>query len=501
MDGLGEPGKPPYTRGIYPDMYKSKLWTMRQYAGFSTSEETNKRFKMLLDQGQTGLSVAFDLPTQLGLDSDNPRSLGEVGKVGVPIDTIEDMRGLFQGIDLSMVSTSMTINAPATILLALYVAIADEQGVDRKELRGTVQNDILKEYIARGLYIYPPEASMRLTRDLMSWCTENTPLWNTISVSGYHMREAGCTAVQEVALTVLNGLEYVRNATGAGMDVDDFAPRISFFFACQNNILEEVSKFRAARRVWYDVMTERFSPKNPKSCMLRFHTQTAGATLTAQQPSNNIVRVAYQALSSVLGGTQSLHTNSFDEAIGLPTDEAVTIALRTQQILALETGIADHVDPFAGSYLIEEMTSKIYEDSMELINKIESEGGALTAVRSGTQQRMIHESAWEHLNSVESGTLSVVGVNVNNIVDESPVEGQILDQDLAVKQVDFLNSIKNSRNEDIARSALEKLSRACKTEENLMEHIIDAVKSYCSIGEINSVLTECFGTWVSPSGV
>mgnify|MGYP001321098389 FL=1 len=501
MDGLGEPGKPPYTRGIYPDMYKSKLWTMRQYAGFSTSEETNKRFKMLLDQGQTGLSVAFDLPTQLGLDSDNPRSLGEVGKVGVPIDTIEDMRGLFQGIDLSMVSTSMTINAPATILLALYVAIADEQGVDRKDLRGTVQNDILKEYIARGLYIYPPEASMRLTRDLMSWCTENTPLWNTISVSGYHMREAGCTAVQEVALTVLNGLEYVRNATGAGMDVDDFAPRISFFFACHNNILEEVSKFRAARRVWYDVMTERFSPKNPKSCMLRFHTQTAGATLTAQQPSNNIVRVAYQALSSVLGGTQSLHTNSFDEAIGLPTDEAVTIALRTQQILALETGIADHVDPFAGSYLIEEMTSKIYEDSMELINKIESEGGALTAVRSGTQQRMIHESAWEHLNSVESGTLSVVGVNVNNIVDESPVEGQILDQDLAVKQVDFLNSIKNSRNEDIARSALEKLSRACKTEENLMEHIIDAVKSYCSIGEINSVLTECFGTWVSPSGV
>jgi len=501
MDGLGEPGKPPYTRGIYPDMYKSKLWTMRQYAGFSTSEETNKRFKMLLDQGQTGLSVAFDLPTQLGLDSDNPRSLGEVGKVGVPIDTIEDMRGLFQGIDLSMVSTSMTINAPATILLALYVAIADEQGVDRKDLRGTVQNDILKEYIARGLYIYPPEASMRLTRDLMSWCTENAPLWNTISVSGYHMREAGCTAVQEVALTVLNGLEYVRNATGAGMDVDDFAPRISFFFACHNNILEEVSKFRAARRVWYDVMTERFSPKNPKSCMLRFHTQTAGATLTAQQPSNNIVRVAYQALSSVLGGTQSLHTNSFDEAIGLPTDEAVTIALRTQQILALETGIADHVDPFAGSYLIEEMTSKIYEDSMELINKIESEGGALTAVRSGTQQRMIHESAWEHLNSVESGTLSVVGVNVNNIVDESPVEGQILDQDLAVKQVDFLNSIKNSRNEDIARSALEKLSRACKTEENLMEHIIDAVKSYCSIGEINSVLTECFGTWVSPSGV
>ncbi len=501
MDGLGEPGRPPYTRGIYTDMYKSKLWTMRQYAGFSTSEQTNKRFKMLLDQGQTGLSVAFDLPTQLGLDSDNPRSLGEVGKVGVPIDTIEDMRSLFEGIDLSLVSTSMTINAPATTLLALYVAIADEQGVSRKELRGTVQNDILKEYIARGLYIYPPGASMRLTRDLINWCTENAPLWNTISVSGYHMREAGCTAVEEVALTVLNGLEYVRNAVDAGMDVDDFAPRISFFFACQNDILEEVSKFRAARRVWYDVMTEKFSPKNPKSCMLRFHTQTAGATLTAQQPSNNVVRVAYQALSSVLGGTQSLHTNSFDEAIGLPTDEAVTIALRTQQILALETGIPNHVDPLAGSYVIEEMTSKIYESSMDLIREIESEGGALSAVRSGTQQRMIHESAWEHLNSIENGTLSVVGVNVNSNLDENTVEGQILDQSLAIKQVDFLNSVRDARDEEEVRRALDKLRGACGTEENLMEHIIFAVKSYCSIGEINSVLTESFGTWVSPSGV
>ena len=310
MDEIVKAGKPPYTSGIYPDMYRTRLWTMRQYAGFSTAKQTNERFRLLLEQGQTGLSVAFDLPTQLGLDSDNNKSLGEVGKVGVPIDSISDMRLLFDGIDLSTVSTSMTINAPATTLLALYVAVADEQGVDRKYLRGTVQNDILKEYIARGLYIYPPEASMRLTSDLMKWCSRNAPSWNTISVSGYHMREAGCTAVEEVALTILNGIEYVKNAIDSGMSVDDFAPRISFFFACQNNILEEISKFRAAREIWYELVTNRFNPKNPKSAMLRFHTQTAGATLTAQQPFNNIVRVSYQALSAVLGGTQSLHTNT-----------------------------------------------------------------------------------------------------------------------------------------------------------------------------------------------
>ena len=501
MQDFGEPGEPPYTRGIYPGMYKSRLWTMRQYAGFSTAEETNKRFRMLLDQGQTGLSVAFDLPTQLGLDSDNTRSLGEVGKVGVPIDSIADMRVLFEGIDLSKVSTSMTINAPATTLLALYVAVADEQGVSRMDIRGTVQNDILKEYIARGLYIYPPEASMRLTSDLMRWCSENTPSWNTISVSGYHMREAGCTAVEEVALTILNGLEYVKNAINAGMDVDQFAPRISFFFACQNDILEEVSKFRAARKLWHDLMMERFTPKNPKSCMLRFHTQTAGATLTAQQPSNNIVRVSYQALASVLGGTQSLHTNSYDEAIGLPTNEAVTIALRTQQILALETGITNHVDPLAGSYVIENLTSEIYDSAMALIAKIESEGGALSAVRSGTQQRMIHESAWKHLRSIETGLHSVVGVNVNEDVDEIPIEGQILDSDLPAKQVEFLNSVRKSRNESEVSRALEKLSVACTTDENLMDYIIEAVKSQCTVGEINSVLTECFGTWISPSGV
>ena len=500
MNDESEPGKPPYTRGIYPNMYKSRLWTMRQYAGFSTAKHTNDRFRLLLEQGQTGLSVAFDLPTQLGLDSDHPRSLGEVGKVGVPIDSISDMRILFEGIDLSNVSTSMTINAPATTLLALYVAIADEQGVDRTELRGTVQNDILKEYIARGLYIYPPEASMRLTSDLMKWCSINAPSWNTVSVSGYHMREAGCTAVEEVALTILNGIEYVRFAIEAGMSVDDFAPRISFFFACQNNILEEVSKFRAARKIWYELMTTRFKPKNPKSAMLRFHTQTAGASLTAQQPFNNIVRVSYQALSSVLGGTQSLHTNSYDEAIGLPTDEAVTIALRTQQILASETGITDHIDPLAGSYVIEEMTSEIIKKSLELIDSIESKGGALSGIRSGVQQRMIHESAWKHLNSIEDGSMRVIGVNANQ-QEEDPIEGQILDPLLAKNQVLSLSKMRLERDEDMVKISLDKLRKACQTDDNLMDFIIDSVKSYCTVGEINQVLSESFGTWVSPSGV
>ena len=500
MNDESEPGKPPYTRGIYPNMYKSRLWTMRQYAGFSTAKHTNDRFRLLLEQGQTGLSVAFDLPTQLGLDSDHPRSLGEVGKVGVPIDSISDMRILFDGIDLSNVSTSMTINAPATTLLALYVAIADEQGVDRTELRGTVQNDILKEYIARGLYIYPPEASMRLTSDLMKWCSINAPSWNTVSVSGYHMREAGCTAVEEVALTILNGIEYVRFAIEAGMSVDDFAPRISFFFACQNNILEEVSKFRAARKIWYELMTTRFKPKNPKSAMLRFHTQTAGASLTAQQPFNNIVRVSYQALSSVLGGTQSLHTNSYDEAIGLPTDEAVTIALRTQQILASETGITDHIDPLAGSYVIEEMTSEIIKKSLELIDSIESKGGALSGIRSGVQQRMIHESAWKHLNSIEDGSMRVIGVNANQ-QEEDPIEGQILDPLLAKNQVLSLSKMKLERDEDMVKISLDKLRKACQTDDNLMDFIIDSVKSYCTVGEINQVLSDSFGTWVSPSGV
>ena len=500
MDEIVKAGKPPYTSGIYPDMYRTRLWTMRQYAGFSTAKQTNERFRLLLEQGQTGLSVAFDLPTQLGLDSDNNKSLGEVGKVGVPIDSISDMRLLFDGIDLSTVSTSMTINAPATTLLALYVAVADEQGVDRKYLRGTVQNDILKEYIARGLYIYPPEASMRLTSDLMKWCSRNAPSWNTISVSGYHMREAGCTAVEEVALTILNGIEYVKNAIDSGMSVDDFAPRISFFFACQNNILEEISKFRAAREIWYELVSNRFNPKNPKSAMLRFHTQTAGATLTAQQPFNNIVRVSYQALSAVLGGTQSLHTNSYDEAIGLPTREAVTIALRTQQILASESGVAKPIDPLAGSYVIEEMTSDIVKKSFELIEKIESHGGALSGVRSGIQQRMIHESAWKHLNSLEEGSTKVIGVNVNQQQEES-IEGQILDPKLAEDQVLSLKKFRSERNNKYAKRSLDKLRKACQTDDNLMDFIIDAVKSNCTVGEINEVLSDSFGTWVSPSGV
>jgi len=406
--GHPNPGLPPYTRGIHNDMYRSKLWTMRQYAGFSTAKDTNTRFRKLLKNGQTGLSVAFDLPTQLGLDSDHPHSMGEVGRVGVPIDTLDDMKTLFDAIDLSSISTSMTINAPATSILAMYVAAADEFGVDRSDLRGTVQNDILKEYVARGLYIYPPEHSMRLTTNLIEWCTENTPSWNTISISGYHMREAGCTAVEEVALTLSNALQYVTSAIESGLEIDSFAPRMSFFFSSHNDFLEEVSKFRAARMLWHNIVTELFSPNDPRSSQLRFHTQTAGVTLTAQQPLNNTVRVAYQALSAVFGGTQSLHTNSYDEAIGLPTEEAATIALRTQQIIAEETGIPFTVDPLAGSYLVEEMTTKIAVEARVLIEDIQSRGGALNCVKSGVQQRMIHESAWKNVNSIESGDIGVV---------------------------------------------------------------------------------------------
>ena len=412
-EGHNLPGLPPYTRGIHSRMYKDRLWTMRQYAGFSTANETNQRFKLLLDSGQTGLSVAFDLPTQLGMDSDDENSMGEVGKVGVPIDTLEDMETLFADINLGNVSTSMTINAPATTLLALYVATADNQGVERESLRGTVQNDILKEYIARGLYVYPPKESIRLTTDLFEWCNINTPKWNTISVSGYHIREAGSTAIEEVALTLANGIFYAEEAVKAGLDIDDFAPRMSFFFGCHNDFFEEIAKFRAARQLWYNLVNERFTPKNPKSSQLRFHTQTAGVTLTAQQPINNAVRVSYQALSAVLGGTQSLHTNSFDEAIGLPTNDSVKIALRTQQIIAHETGVADVVDPLAGSYHVEELTSKILYESHKLILELENNGGVLNCLKSGVQQKMIHESAWKEIKDTENKDLLVVGVNTN----------------------------------------------------------------------------------------
>ena len=500
-EGHPMPGEPPYTRGIHSDMYKSRLWTMRQYAGFSSASETNKRFRMLLDEGQTGLSVAFDLPTQLGLDSDHPRSFGEVGKVGVPIDTIDDMRELFDSIDLSEVSTSMTINAPASALLAMYVAVGEEQGAPRNSLRGTVQNDILKEYIARGLYIYPPEQSMRLTTDLLDWCVVNAPMWNTISISGYHMREAGCSAVEEVALTLSNALQYTRSAIGAGLDIDDFAPRMSFFFSSHNDLMEEVAKFRAARSLWHELVQAEFQPVNPRSSQLRFHTQTAGVTLTAQQPLNNAVRVAYQALSAVLGGTQSLHTNSFDEAIGLPTEESARIALRTQQIIAEETGVANTVDPMAGSYLVEEMTSRIVSEAKALIEEIDSQGGALECIKSGLQQRMIHDSAWKNLLEIESGEIGVVGVNSYLEEDETSINTQKLNAKDVQARITALKEYRNNRDQGSVTAALGRLEEACSRGENVMEPMIESVKIGATIGEVNGILRSVFGVWTSPSGV
>ena len=500
-EGHPNPGHPPYTRGIHSDMYRSKMWTMRQYAGFSTAKDTNARFRSLLDNGQTGLSVAFDLPTQLGLDSDHPHSHGEVGRVGVPIDTIHDMKALFENIDMSSISTSMTINAPAASILAMYVAAAEESGSDRISLRGTVQNDILKEYIARGLYIYPPKQSMRLTTDLMEWCMENTPSWNTISISGYHMREAGCTAIEEVALTLSNAMQYVNSALDAGLEIDQFAPRMSFFFSSHNDFLEEVAKFRAARMLWHDIVTELYSPEDPRSSQLRFHTQTAGVTLTAQQPLNNTVRVAYQALSAVFGGTQSLHTNSYDEAIGLPTEEAATIALRTQQIIAEETGVPFSVDPLAGSYLVEEMTSSIASEAKKLIDDIQSRGGALTCVKSGLQQRLIHESAWKNINSIETGQIGVVGVNVHNDDDELHDSGLKIDSENTKRCIERLETHRAERDDSETQTALENLKQACTEGKNVMEPLIASAKAGATIGEMNEIMREVFGTWVSPSGV
>jgi len=501
IEGHQLPGKAPYTRGIHSGMYKDRLWTMRQYAGFSTAKETNERFKLLLGSGQTGLSVAFDLPTQLGLDSDDEESLGEVGKVGVPIDSLEDMEELFADIDLGKVSTSMTINAPATTLLALYVATADNQGVSRDSLRGTVQNDILKEYIARGLYIYPPKESIRLTTDLFDWCNQNIPKWNTISVSGYHIREAGSTAVEEVALTLANGIFYAEEAVKTGLKIDDFAPRMSFFFGCHNDFFEEISKFRAARELWYELVNERFNPENPKSSQLRFHTQTAGVTLTAQQPMNNAVRVSYQALSAVLGGTQSLHTNSYDEAIGLPTDESVKIALRTQQIIASETGVADVVDPLAGSYHVEEMTNSIKENARILINEIESKGGVLDCLKLGLQQKMIHESAWKEIKDIEENNLLVVGVNCNIEEEEELHMGMKIDSDNEKRQISKLEQFRQTRDEEVISKSLEKLRDTCKGDGNIMPPLIEALKLGATVGEVNGIMREVFGTWVSPSGV
>tara|TARA_B100000686_G_scaffold309743_1_gene351940 strand:+ start:658 stop:2184 length:1527 start_codon:yes stop_codon:yes gene_type:complete len=494
-------GEPPYRRGIHPGMYLDRLWTMRQYAGFSSPKKTNERFLSLLESGQTGISVAFDLPTQLGLDSDDELSSGEVGKVGVAIDSIHDMRELFEGIDMASISTSMTINAPATTLLALYVAVADERGVKREELSGTVQNDILKEYISRGLYIFPPDSSVRLTTDLMSWCKDNAPRWNTISVSGYHMREAGCTASQEIALTLSNALFYTRKALESGMKIDDFAPRMSFFFACHNNFIEEVSKFRAARELWHSIIEDEFSPENKKSSQLRFHTQTSGVTLTAQQPMNNAVRVAYQALAAVMGGTQSLHTNSFDEALGLPTEDSARIALRTQQIIAEESGVTSFVDPLGGSEAIEKTTDQLIEKARQTILDIDSMGGAMDCVKAGLQQRIIHESAWEHLRSVESGEELVVGVNSH--VDEGlpDFEGMVINPKDEMEKLAGLKSIRKSRDNNMVEDALSVLRSSCRDGSNVMEPIISAVKVEATVGEVNRVMREEFGTWISPSGV
>jgi len=500
MDMSNEPGEPPYTSGIYPEMYKKKVWTMRQYAGFSSAEETNSRFISLLNNGQTGLSVAFDLPTQLGLDSDDNLAFGEVGKVGVAIDSIDDMRLLFKDINLADVSTSMTINAPATTLLALYVALADEKNIPRSNLKGTVQNDILKEYIARGLYIFPPEHSIRLTTDLMKWCNENIPKWNTISISGYHLREAGCTATEEIALTLTNALYYTRSALRTGLKIDDFAPRMSFFFGCHNNFFEEICKFRAARTLWYEIISD-FNPKNEKSSMLRFHTQTSGVTLTAQQPMINAIRVAYQALSAVLGGTQSLHTNSFDEALGLPTEEAATLALRTQQIIASETGITSILDPLSGSKMIEEKTKEMIFEAKEIMKEIENNGGSMNCIISGFQQRMIHESAWKHMKDIEDEHIEVVGVNKYQEEENSNIEAQKLDMENVKKQIESVKKIRDSRDQKVVEEALEVLRVVCKSDENVMDSIINAVKVGATVGEINSVMREIFGTWISPSGV
>ena len=496
---LGFPGEYPFTRGVYPTMYRARLWTMRQYAGFGTAEETNARFKYLLDHGQTGLSVAFDLPTQIGYDCDHPLSQGEVGKAGVSVSTLQDIEILFKGIPLDKVTTSMTINAPATALLAMYIAVGEKQGVPEARLGGTIQNDILKEFIARGMYAFPPKPSMRLVTDIFEYCSENMPRWNTISISGYHIREAGATATQEVAFTLADGIAYVEAAVKKGLDLDEFARRLSFFFASQNNFLEEIAKFRAARRLWAKIMRERFGAKNPRSWLLRFHTQTSGATLTAQQPNNNVVRVAFQALASVLGGTQSLHTNSFDEAYALPSEEAVRIALRTQQIIAYESGVADTIDPLAGSYYIEYLTNRIEEEAMKYISKIDSMGGAVAAIEKGYIQREIVESAYRYQKEIESGEKVVVGVNEFTTEEKTPIPILRVDPAVENRQNERLNRMKGKRNNAKVNSALDKLRHVAEGDENLMPIIFEAVKAYASLGEICGVLREVFGEYRAPT--
>lgn len=495
LEKLGFPGDYPFTRGVQPTMYRGRLWTMRQYAGFGTAKETNERFRFLLEQGQTGLSVAFDLPTQMGYDSDHPLAEGEVGRVGVAIDSLEDMEIVFEGIPLDKVSTSMTINAPAAILLAMYQAVGEKQGVDARKLRGTVQNDILKEYVARGTYIFPPEPSMRLVTDIFEYCSQNIPSWNTISISGYHIREAGSTAAQEIAFTLANGIAYVQAAIDKGLDVDEFAGRLSFFFNSHMNFFEEIAKFRAARRLWARIMKERFGAKKEKSMMLRFHTQTAGCSLTAQQPDNNIVRTAMEALAAVLGGTQSLHTNSKDEALALPSEEAVRTALRTQQIIAYETGVADTIDPLAGSYFIEKLTDEIEALAIDYIRKIDDMGGAVKAIENGFMQREIQESAYRYQREIESKERLVVGVNCFESEEEPPQNLLKVDPAIGESQKKRLEELKARRDGVAVSKALEKVEEAARGQDNLVVPIFHAVKSYATIGEICDVLRGVFGIY------
>jgi len=492
---LGAPGGYPFTRGSQPTMYRGRFWTMRQYAGFATAEESNKRYKYLLEQGQTGLSIAFDLPTQIGYDSDDAMSQGEVGKVGVAIDSLADMEVLFDGIPLDQVSVSMTINAPAAILLAYYIVVAEKQGVPPEKLNGTIQNDILKEYSARGTYIFPPEPSMRLITDIFAYCSKNVPLWNTISISGYHIREAGSTAVQEVAFTLADGIAYVEAALKAGMDVDAFAGRLSFFFNAQNNLFEEAAKYRAARRIWARIMKDRFGAKDERSMKLRFHTQTAGAALTAQQPQCNIPRVTLQALAAVLGGTQSLHTNSYDEALALPSEDSVRLALRTQQVIAYESGVTDTVDPLAGSYFVEALTDEIEKAVLEYIEKIDRMGGATAAIGQGYIQREIADSAYAWQKAVEAGEETVVGLNKFRM-EEKPVSGLLrVDPAVADRQTEKLRKLREERDNAAVEDALEKLRAAAETDENLMPLIIDCARLYCTEGEIAGTLRKVFGEY------
>jgi methylmalonyl-CoA mutase N-terminal domain/subunit len=496
-DKLGFPGEYPFTRGVQPTMYRSRFWTMRQYAGFATAEETNKRYRYLLANGQTGLSVAFDLPTQIGYDADDPIAQGEVGKVGVSISSVHDMAQLFDQIPLEKVSTSMTINAPAGVLLAMYIAVAKRQGADVRALRGTTQNDILKEYVARGTYIFPPQPSMRLITDIFSYCAKQVPNWNAISISGYHIREAGSTSVQEVAFTLANGIAYVEAALKAGLNVDDFAGQLSFFFNAHNNFLEEVAKFRAARRLWAKIMRERFKAGKPSSWQLRFHTQTAGSTLTAQQPENNVVRVTVQALSAVLGGTQSLHTNSMDEALWLPTEKAVRVALRTQQILAHESGVADSVDPLAGSYLIEYLTDEIEKGAQEYIAKIDDMGGALQSIEKGFMQNEIQNAAYVAQQAIERGEQVVVGVNQFTVEEEITLERLKVDPAIELGQRERLKNLRETRDQRLVDELLGKLKSAASGEENLMPLFIECVENDVTLGEICNTLRGVWGEYVA----